>query len=154
MEVKADDSGADGCGSKWIEVETVVKAPIHRVWSAWTTADDVMQWNFASDDWCCPKASCELKVGGTFCYRMEAKDQSAGFDFEGKFNSVEQYRLLEYKITDGRKVRVEFAEDDAGTKVKEGFDAETEHSVELQQSGWQSILNNFKTFVEAKHSQR
>ncbi len=131
-----------------IDIETTVNAPIERVWAAWTTPAEITQWNFASDDWCCPKASINLIVGGMFNYRMEAKDGSMGFDFEGTFTSIAPQTAIEYALADDRKVRIQFQQTAAGVRLIETFDAEDEHSAELQKQGWQSILNNFKQHVE------
>lgn len=131
-----------------INIETTVNAPIERVWAAWTTPAEITQWNFASDDWCCPKASINLIVGGMFNYRMEAKDGSMGFDFEGTFTSITPQTAIEYALADDRKVRIQFQQTAAGVRLIETFDAEDEHSAELQKQGWQSILNNFKQHVE------
>lgn len=132
-----------------IAIQTVVDAPIEAVWSAWVTPADIMRWNFASDDWICPKATLDLVVGGQFSYRMEARDGSMGFDFSGTFTKVSANEVIEYVMGDDRKVSVEFAETNAGVRVSETFDADSEYSVEQQKDGWQSILDNFKSHVEA-----
>jgi len=132
-----------------ITVETIVDAPIGRVWQAYTTPEDIVQWNAASDDWHTTKSTVDLRVGGAFSSRMEAKDGSFGFDFAGTYTNVMANRLLEYSFGD-RTARVEFAETPSGVNVKVTFDAETTHSVEQQQAGWQSILNNFKRHVESR----
>lgn len=108
-----------------------------------------MQWNNASDDWHTPSATMDLREGGTFTARMEAKDKSFGFDFGGTFTKVVQQKTIEYTMGDGRKVSVNFKEQDGSTHVVETFDAESENSIEMQQQGWQAILNNFKKHVEA-----
>ena len=137
-----------------ITIETTVDAPLERVWSAWTTPEDITQWNAASDDWCCPSAKSELRVGGEFCYRMEARDGSAGFDFEGKFTRVEPQRRIEFVLGNSlgaaRVVVVEFEAGDEGVIVRETFDADEVHSVEQQRQGWQSILDRFKRHVEGR----
>jgi len=132
-----------------ITVETIVDAPIGRVWQAYTTPEDIVQWNAASDDWHTTKSTVDLRVGGAFSSRMEAKDGSFGFDFAGTYTNVIANRLLEYSFGD-RTARVEFAETPSGVYVKVTFDAETMHSVEQQQIGWQWILNNFKRHVESR----
>jgi len=132
-----------------ITVETIVDAPIGRVWQAYTTPEDIVQWNAASDDWHTTKSTVDLRVGGAFSSRMEAKDGSFGFDFAGTYTNVIANRLLEYSFGD-RTARVEFAETPSGVYVKVTFDAETTHSVEQQQIGWQWILNNFKRHVESR----
>lgn len=131
-----------------ISVEITVNAPLVQVWSAWITPADITQWNFASDDWHCPEAQIDLRVGGKFSYRMEAKDDSMGFDFEGTFTSIHAPHRLEYALGDDRKVAISFSETEQGIRVVETFDAEDVFSAEQQKQGWQSILNNFKKHVE------
>ena len=131
-----------------VTIETTVKAPIEKVWSAWTTPSDIKQWNTASDDWHTTKASVDLRVGGEFSSRMEAKDGSFGFDFAGTYTKIVPHALLEFTFGD-RSASVEFLSADGGVMVRETFDAETENSIEMQRSGWQSILNNFAKHVEA-----
>lgn len=109
-----------------------------------------MRWNFAADDWRCPRVDLDLEVGGGFNYRMEAKDGSAGFDLEGEFTEITPYESLHYRLADDREVTVRFVEAQNGVKVVETFEAEGEHSAELQRQGWLSILNNFKKHVESK----
>lgn len=133
-----------------ITIETLVNAPLQKVWDAWVTPQDICSWNFASDDWACPTAVIDLSVGGKFSYRMEARDGSMGFDFEGTFTQLQQHRLIEYEMTDNRKVSVEFQETPAGIRVVETFDAEDAHTAEQQRQGWQCILNNFKEYAESK----
>ena len=131
-----------------ISIETIVNSPIEQVWSAWVTPDDIKKWNFASDDWLCPDAKIDLRVGGAFNYRMEAKDGSMGFDFEGTFTSINVPQSIEYKLGDDRNVRITFSETEQGIRVVETFESEDELSAEQQKQGWQSILNNFKKHVE------
>jgi uncharacterized protein YndB with AHSA1/START domain len=133
-----------------ISIETTVKAPIEEVWSAWITPDDIKKWNFASEDWRCPDARIDFTVGGRFSYRMEAKDGSMGFDFEGAFTSIDEFKSIEYALEDDRKVSIIFLETGQGIRVIETFQAEDELSAEQQKQGWQSILDNFKKHVEAK----
>ncbi len=135
-----------------ISIETTINAPLETVWAAWTTPEDITQWNFASDDWICPKADIELKVGGSFSSRMEAIDGSMGFDFGGTFTIIEEHSKIEYVLEDDSKVLITFSETDQGIKLVESFDAEDEHSAKQQKQGWQSILNNFKRHVENKAS--
>ena len=132
-----------------ITVETTVAAPIEEVWRVYTTPEDIMLWNAASDDWHTTKASAELRVGGDFCFHMEAKDGSYGFDFAGTYTNVVPNRLLEYTFGD-RTARVEFVQTSAGVHLTIVFDAEETHSVEQQKNGWQAILNNFKHHIEMK----
>jgi len=135
-----------------ISVETTVSAPIDKVWSAWITPDDIKKWNFASEDWYCPDARIDLTVGGKFNYRMEAKDGSMGFDFEGTFTAIHVHESIEYALDDGRKVRITFSETDDGIRVVETFEAEDVHSAEQQRQGWQSILENFGKRVETTYN--
>ncbi|NND01018.1 MAG: ATPase [Gammaproteobacteria bacterium] len=135
-----------------ISIETEVKASQAVVWDAWVTPEDITSWNFATDEWCCPRADINLKVGGKFNYRMEAKDGSMGFDFEGTFTRIESNDSLHFELDDNRIVIVDFIETDQGVRVVETFDAEAENSAEQQKQGWQSILNNFKKHVESKTS--
>ena len=130
-----------------ILVETTVIAPIDVVWQAYTSPEDIVQWNAASDDWHTTKASVDLREGGAFSSRMEAKDGSFGFDFAGTYTRVVPHQLLEYAFGD-RQARVEFTAVPPSVHVKVEFDGEDTHTVEQQQSGWQSILNNFKRHVE------
>lgn len=132
-----------------ISVEAVVAAPLSRTWSAWTSPEDIRCWNYAIDEWCCPRATIDLVVGGKFSYRMEARDGTMGFDYEGTFTRIDQRSLIEFELGDGRKVTVRFVEVGSGTKVTETFEAEDENSAEQQRAGWQSILDNFKNHVEA-----
>ena len=132
-----------------VTIETTVKAPLAKVWSAWTTPNDIKQWNTASDDWHTTKAAVDLRVGGEFSSRMEAKDGSFGFDFAGTYTKIVPNKLLEFSFGD-RAATVEFSTTDSGVHIRETFDAETENSIEQQRSGWQSILNNFAKYVEAK----
>jgi uncharacterized protein YndB with AHSA1/START domain len=130
-----------------ITVETIVKAPITKVWSVYTTPDDIKQWNTASDDWHTTKSSVDLRVGGAFSSRMEAKDGSFGFDFAGTYTKIVPNELIEYSFGD-RAAKVEFVAGSDGVTVRVTFDAEAEHSTEQQQQGWQAILNNFSRYVE------
>jgi len=130
-----------------ISVKTTVNAPIEQVWHAYTTPESIVRWNAASDDWHTTSATVDLRVGGAFSSRMEAKDGSFGFDFAGTYTNVVVNRLLEYSFGD-RNARVEFEQTSNGVKVEVTFDAENEFPIEQQQSGWQAILNNFKRHVE------
>lgn len=132
-----------------ITVETTIAAPIEEVWRAYTTPEDIKQWNAASDDWHTTKADVDLRVGGAFSSRMEAKDGSFGFDFAGTYTNVVKNSHLEYSFGD-RSARVDFTETPNGVVVKIAFDAEATHSIEQQQNGWQAILNNFKRHVERR----
>lgn len=131
-----------------IEVKTVVNADIQEVWNCWTDPQHIVKWNFASPDWHTTSATNDVKVGGQFSSRMEAKDGSFGFDFAGTYTKVEPHQLLEYQLGDVRTVQVLFQAQNGQTEVIKSFDAETQHDVEMQRAGWQAILNNFKTYVE------
>ncbi len=131
-----------------ITIETTINAPLDKVWKAWTTPEDIVQWNNASDDWYTPSAENDLTVGGKFVFSMEARDGSSSFDFSGTYENFKEKELLEYLLIDDRKVSVAFKEADGQTKVTETFTPETENSVETQQHGWQAILDNFKQYVE------
>lgn len=133
-----------------ITVETVVSAKPEQVWNAWSNPADIKQWNAAEDDWHTTRSIVDLREGGKFLSRMEAKDGSAGFDFEGTYTRIVPHRTIEYRMSDGREVVVEFIERSDGVVVRNTFDAETENSPELQRQGWQAILENFRRHVELK----
>ena len=132
-----------------ITIETTIAAPIEVIWQAWTTPADIVQWNAASADWHTTRASVDLRVGGAFSSRMEAKDGSTGFDFAGTYTQVVPQQLL---VADfgGRSLRVEFMASPSGVTVRETFEAETMHSEEEQRAGWQAILDNFARHVTGK----
>ena len=130
-----------------ITVETVVDVPIENVWRAYTTPEDIKQWNAASDDWHTTAATVDLRVGGAFSSRMEAKDGSMGFDFAGTYTNIVKHKLIEYAFGD-RAAQVEFANSPEGVKVRVTFESEPTHSIEQQREGWQAILNNFARYVE------
>lgn len=133
-----------------ITIESHIAAPVDVVWACWTTPADVMQWNHASDDWYCPAASNDLRVGGRFVYAMAARDGSVSFDFEGTYDDVVPHARIAYTMPDGRRVVTTFTSEGSGTHVRTDFDAETLHSEELQRQGWQSILDNFKRLAESR----
>ena len=133
-----------------ITVETVVKAKLNQVWDVWTNPADIRQWNTAQDDWHTTRSSVDLRDDGKFLSRMEAEDGSEGFDFEGTYTRIVPQKTVEYRMSDGREVKVEFVERAGGVLVKEAFDAETENPPELQRTGWQAILDNFGRRVEAE----
>jgi uncharacterized protein YndB with AHSA1/START domain len=132
-----------------ITIETIVKAPVEKLWESWTNPNHIMQWNNASEDWHITKAENDLRVGGNFMSRMEAKDGSFGFDFGGTYDEVKPNQLIEYTIGDGRKVKITFSENGNETKVVETFETENTNPIEMQRSGWQSILDNFKKYTES-----
>lgn len=140
-----------------ISVSVWVDSPLAAVWQGWNTPASIMVWNAASEDWHTDSSRVDLRVGGRFCHHMAARDGSIGFDFEGTFTAVVpptglnggQNTGLSYVMDDGRAVDVHFVEEQGGTRVEEVFDAESEHSEAMQRAGWQSILNNFKQYMES-----
>ena len=132
-----------------ITVETLVNAPVEKAWSYWISPEHITKWNNASDDWHTPWAKIDLVPGGRFVSRMEAKDGSMGFDFGGTYDEVVEKEKISYTIDDNRKVTVRFSKDGAGTKIVEEFEAEDQHSAEMQRQGWQAILDNFRNYVES-----
>jgi len=133
-----------------ITVERLVRADIAAVWKAWNNPGDIVKWNAASDDWHTTKARVDLREDGSFSARMEAKDGSVGFDFEGIYTDIVPEKSLAYRMEDGREVSVEFKHGPDGILVSETFDAETENPPEMQRAGWQAILDNFARHVEGK----
>ena len=129
-----------------IVVNTKVKASLAKVWHAYTTPEDIIQWNTASPDWHTTSAKVDLKEGGKFSSRMEAKDGSAGFDFEGTYTKIVEHGLIEYSFGD-RSAKVEFSETAGGVVVQVSFEAEADNTVDQQRSGWQAILDNFDRYV-------
>ncbi|RIX51710.1 polyketide cyclase [Paenibacillus nanensis] len=132
-----------------ITVQTIVQAPVEKVWECWTEPRHITKWNQASDDWHAPHAENDLRVGGKFVTRMEAKDGSFGFDFGGVYDEVKQHESIAYTLGDDRKVKITFVPKDNCTQVIESFDAEETHAAEMQQAGWQAILDNFKKYAES-----
>jgi uncharacterized protein YndB with AHSA1/START domain len=135
-----------------VTVQAVIQAPVAKVWKCWTEPEHITKWNQASDDWHSPRAENDLRVGGKFSYRMEAKDGSMGFDFFGTYDSVELHKEISFTLGDGRKVQVLFTDLGNETKVVETFEAEGTHPVEYQQAGWQAIMDNFKRHTEQTHN--
>ena len=131
-----------------ISVETVIDAPLDKVWECYVSPDHMTKWNFASEDWHCPAATVDLRVGGEFSSRMEAKDGSMGFDFAGVYTNIQVGKLLEYDFGD-RTASIEFYDRPEGVKVIVTFDAESQNPADMQRFGWQSILDNFKSYVSA-----
>jgi uncharacterized protein YndB with AHSA1/START domain len=138
---------------KEISVGTSVKAPLEKVWEVWTTPEHIQKWNFASDEWHCPRATNDLRTGGSFSSRMEAKDSSIGFDFAGRYDRVVKNQFIGYSMEDGRKVSITFSEKGKETKVVECFEPEKTNPEEMQKNGWQAILDNFKKYVEELREQ-
>lgn len=135
--------------SQLITVEVTVNAPVQKVWDAWTKPEYITKWNFASDDWQCPWAKVDLKEGGIYSARMEAKDGSVGFEFEATYTKVEQFKRLDSVMSDGRTISVSFEDLNGKTRIVETFQAESENPIEMQRGGWQAILDNFKNYAEA-----
>ncbi|KAB5487539.1 MULTISPECIES: SRPBCC family protein [Flagellimonas] len=131
-----------------ITVKAMVKNEVERVWECWTHPEHITQWNFAADSWCCPRAENDLKVGGRYMARMEAKDGSFGFDFEAIYDEVVRHKKISYTMMDGRQATTTFENSGNGTLVTTVFDPEDQNPLEMQEGGWQAILNNFKTYVE------
>ena len=131
-----------------ITIEANVNAPIEKVWELWTKPEHITKWNNASDDWHTPRAENDLRMGGKFLSRMEAKDGSFGFDFSGVYDEVKTNDLIAYTMDDGRKAKITFTKNGNTTKVIETFEAENENPIEMQKDGWQAILNNFKKYTE------
>lgn len=132
-----------------LTVFATVNRSVDQVWEFWTKPEHIVNWNHASDDWHTPKAQNDLREGGKFCWRMEAKDGSMGFDFEGTFDKIQSLKRIQYTLDDGRKVSVAFNDNGTSTNVTEFFEAENTNPLKLQQEGWQAILNNFKAYVES-----
>ena len=132
-----------------ITVENTINAPVDKVWKYWTEPEHVTQWNFASNDWCSPRAKNDLRVGGEFVYRMEAKDGSMGFDYGGVYDVVKPNEYIESTLGDGRKVSVTFTPEGSATHITESFEPEQMNPVEMQKGGWQAILDNFKKHTES-----
>jgi len=131
-----------------VTVQIVIQAHVAKVWTYWTEPAHITKWNQASEDWHAPRAENDLRIGGKFVTRMEAKDGSMGFDFGGVYDIVKQHEEIGYKMDDGRRVDIAFIDQGNETKVIETFDAESTHPIEFQQAGWQSIMDNFKRYVE------
>jgi uncharacterized protein YndB with AHSA1/START domain len=133
----------------YITIETTINTPIALVWEKWTKPEHIQNWNFASPDWHCPKATTDLQVGGEFHYEMASKDGSMSFDFWGTFQQIEDGKMIASVLGDGRKMQVTFETTEAGTKVTEQFEPENQNPEEMQKAGWQMILDNFKSYVES-----
>lgn len=140
----------DTINNSKITVETIVNTPIEKVWKCWTEPEHITKWNNASDDWHTPFSENDLRTGGKFLSRMEAKDGSFGFDFGGIYDEVKLYEAISYTLGDGRKVIITFTGQENGTRILETFETETTYPIEMQQKGWQAILDNFKKYAEQK----
>lgn len=132
-----------------ITVETTVNAPINQVWKFWTTPEHIMNWNNASDDWHTPRAENDLRTGGKFSSTMASRDGQQSFNFKGTYEQVEEPHLIIYTMDDGRAVKIMFTENREATDIKEIFEAESAHSIDMQKVGWQAILDNFKKYTES-----
>ena len=133
-----------------VTIETIINAKPKKVWEYWTQPEHITKWNFASDDWHCPRAENDLRVGGKMNSRMEAKDGSFGFDFEAIYDEVKDQKRIVYTMLDGRVAETDFEDLGGKTKVTTTFDAENQNPVEMQKNGWQAILDNFKKHVESE----
>lgn len=131
-----------------IEVKTIIEEDIRLIWDYWSDPKHIVNWYFSSDTWHSPKADQDFTENGKFSFRMESKDGSMGFDFSGRYIKIEKYKLIRYLLEDGRRVDVKFNEEDGRVIVTEDFEAESNGTVEIERMGWQSILNNFKKYVE------
>ncbi|MCD2426128.1 SRPBCC family protein [Niabella pedocola] len=132
-----------------ITVATTINAPVEKVWAYWTEPEHIKKWNSASEDWHTPHAENDLRTGGRFSSRMEARDGSMGFDFGGVYDEVKTHEQIDYTMGDDRKVNIVFSGEGNHTAVTETFDAENTNPVDMQQAGWQAILDNFKRYTEA-----
>lgn len=132
-----------------ITVETIVNAAVDTVWNAWTSPEHIIKWNNASEDWHTLRVENDLRTGGKFLSRMEAKDGSFGFDFSGVYDEVKTNELIAYTLGDDRKVSISFVRDGNTTKITETFEAESTNPIEMQKGGWQAILDNFKKYAES-----
>ena len=131
-----------------LTVVAVVNAPMERVWNTFNSPEHITNWYFASPDWCAPSARSDFREGGTAMVRMESRDGSMGFDFEWFYDRIVTNECVEFHLADNRRVEIIFEQTNEGVKITESFDAETENTLELQQSGWQAILDNFKVYTE------
>jgi uncharacterized protein YndB with AHSA1/START domain len=132
-----------------VKIQASVNANVEKVWKLWNAPEHITQWNSASPEWHTPKAENDLREGGQFTFRMEAKDGSYGFDFGGTYDKVIPNKAISYALEDGRRVDISFEDKGGGTEITEVFDAESENSVEMQRAGWQAILDNFKKYAES-----
>lgn len=132
-----------------ITVSTLVEAPLETIWECWTNPEHIMEWNHASDDWHCPAATNDIRVGGTFSFTMAANDGSVSFDFEGTYTDVIEKEHIEYSLDDNRHISVHFEEENWNIRITEIFDAEDKNPIEMQKNGWQAILDNFRDYTES-----
>lgn len=132
-----------------IHIQATVSTDIKTAWDSYTNPEHIVNWNFASEDWHCPSASNDLRIGGKFVSRMEAKDGSFGFDFEGLYTEVVEFSKISYSMSDGRTVTVNLKGEGDSTNIDVIFDAEGENPIDMQREGWQAILNNYKKYSES-----
>jgi len=132
-----------------ITVQVLVNSSLEKAWDTWVNPEHIVNWNFASPDWCCPTSENDLQPGGNFKSRMEAKDGSFGFDFGGVYQEVIKNELISYILEDARKVKITFEENDGKVLISQTFEAETENPIDLQRDGWQAIMNNYKRYTES-----
>lgn len=132
-----------------VTIETTVNAPVEKVWENWSNPAHITKWAFASPDWHTPRSENDLRAGGKFSSRMEAKDGSMGFDFGGVYDIVTPHQYIEYTLGDSRKVKTTFTSTGNATHIVQSFEAEEMNPVEMQRGGWQAILDNFKQYTEA-----
>lgn len=132
-----------------IEIQVDMEADIELVWDCWTKPEHIVNWYFATDSWHTPSARNDFQENGLFTYRMESKDGSMGFDFSGRYIKIDEYKLIRYLLEDGRRVDVKFKIADGRVTVSEDFEAESKNTIDIEKSGWQSILDNFKSYVES-----
>lgn len=137
-----------GMEKRKITVRVSVNVPIENVWKYWTKPEHIQGWNQASEEWHTPTAENDLRENGSFLYRMEAKDGSFGFDFEGVYKKIDPFKVIEYELDDSRKVSITFESEGGETVITETFEAESTQSAKLQEAGWQSILDHFKMYAE------
>ena len=139
----------ESVSNRKISVQTTINANIDKTWNGWNSPEHITRWNSASPDWHTPKAENDLREGGNFSYRMEAKDGSFGFDFAGIYDQVKPKQFISYTLGDDRRVEISFTDKGGQTEVTEIFEAEEENPIALQRTGWQAILDNFKKYVES-----
>lgn len=149
IEIDKMRAAAENTSRKTLTVQTTVAAPVEKVWGLWTSPEHITQWNFATEGWHCPTATNHLRIGGTFNYRMEAKDGSMGFDFTGTYLDLNEPAYIHYELDDKRAAQVRFTAVDEGTFVMQNFEVETSNDPEMQRQGWQAILDNFRRYVES-----
>jgi uncharacterized protein YndB with AHSA1/START domain len=145
---RVSETSGEKMAHQKVQIEATVAAALPKVWQYYTNPQHITQWNFAVPEWHCPRATNDLRVGGKYNARMEAKDGSFGFDFEAVYDEVAEQKKLVYTLGDGRKVITNFEPAGTSTKVTTVFDAENQNPIEMQKNGWQAILNNFKKYTE------